>query len=199
MTFKTSNSFFKKSSVHVANVRCGHMWKVCCLIVLPLPFSTSIVSTQNFFNPSECWSDGVSKKQCCNPLHGSKGLSSCWIGGRSFERCCEADSILRRKTTDVSRNTSHFYHGINSAWPFYFGQVQNYARSLEHGDLSAFAPCSMKELRAAVSCWLHSHDATTFEVCCLTPDITSTTCSVEEICCRCFPTLRNATRLAKRV
>ena len=106
---------------------------------------------------------------------------------------------MRRKTTDASRNTSHFYHGLNSAWPFYFGQVQNYVRSLEDGDLSAFAPCSMKELYAAVSCWLHTHDATTFEVCCLTPDITSTTCSVEEICCRCFPTLRNATRLAKRV
>ena len=114
-------------------------------------------------------------RQCCNPLHGSKGLSSCWIGGRSFERCCEAEGILRRKTTDASRNTSHFYHGLNSAWPFYFGQVQNYVRSLEDGDLSAFAPCSMKELHAAVSCWLHTHDATTFEVCCLTPDLTSTT------------------------
>ena len=152
-----------------------------------------------FFVGISCYLNNHQARQCCNPLHGSKGLSSCWIGGRSFERCCEAEGIMRRKTTDASRNTSHFYHGLNSAWPFYFGQVQNYVRSLEDGDLSAFAPCSMKELYAAVSCWLHTHDATTFEVCCLTPDITSTTCSVEEICCRCFPTLRNATRLAKRV
>ena len=52
-------------SFHVADVSMWTLPKVCCLLLVPLPssISVSIVSTENFVNPSECWNDGISKKQ----------------------------------------------------------------------------------------------------------------------------------------
>lgn len=179
------------------------------LALSPSPSSTSLTPMTSM--DGSCWNDdGSSKTHCCNWAHGNQGLSSCWSpeSGRTFERCCTRDEIFRRKTTDEgASHTAHLYGGLDSTWPFYYGQVQKYYNQFLHGDLSAFAPCSMKELRSAVSCWLGKlHDVQTFEACCLSmPPVmhagttSAVTCGVKELCCRCFPTLLNATWLTQRV
>ena len=46
----------------------------------------------------DCWSDGYSYDNCCDPKFGKKGLASCWgfgLGEFNYERCCFPQFQLR--------------------------------------------------------------------------------------------------------
>lgn len=60
----------------------------------------------------ECWTDGITRGQCCNAIFGPGGNSHCWDGGEfTFESCC-GESY---QASDCSAFITHFSFSVVGA------------------------------------------------------------------------------------
>ncbi|CAL1161073.1 unnamed protein product [Cladocopium goreaui] len=60
----------------------------------------------------DCWTDGITRGQCCNAIFGPGGNSHCWDGGDfTFESCC-GESY---QASDCSAFVTHFSFSVVGA------------------------------------------------------------------------------------
>eukprot|EP00931_Biecheleriopsis_adriatica_P108768 TRINITY_DN83063_c0_g1_i1.p1 TRINITY_DN83063_c0_g1~~TRINITY_DN83063_c0_g1_i1.p1 ORF type:complete len:453 (+),score=61.84 TRINITY_DN83063_c0_g1_i1:25-1383(+) len=64
---------------------------------------------QSLAAPDECWTNGITRGQCCNSIFGAGGNSLCWDGVHfTFDTCCKESY----RPADCSEFVTHFSFGV---------------------------------------------------------------------------------------
>ncbi|CAE7734895.1 unnamed protein product [Symbiodinium sp. CCMP2592] len=95
-----------------------------------------ILLAPGFAAELDCWTDGITRGQCCNAIFGPGGNSHCWDGASfTFESCCGEFYEPR----DCTAFVTHFSFSVvgNFGWSQPASAGEAWARCARAMDLEA--------------------------------------------------------------